>query len=133
MGAWSGEPFGNDVATDWAWELEDAADWSVVRSALDEAVTPPPPVEQDTAVVALAAAEVVAHALGRATQDDAYTGDVDAFVARVDPPDAELVTVALTAVYRAGDPEGPLGRTWAEDGNDSWHEAVERLSGALRG
>ena len=38
MGAWSVEPFGNDVAADWAWELEDESDWGVVDDALADAL-----------------------------------------------------------------------------------------------
>jgi hypothetical protein len=133
MGAWSGEPFGNDIAADWAWDLEETRDWAIVLSALDEALAPDAPLDEHTATIALAAAEVVAHGLGRPTQDDAYTGEVTAFVSRAPAPSGDMVALALTAVGRAADPYGRLGRTWAECGNDAWRESIERLANALRG
>jgi hypothetical protein len=35
MGAWSREPFGNDDAIDWPYELEEAEDLSYVEAASD--------------------------------------------------------------------------------------------------
>jgi hypothetical protein len=133
MGAWSGEPFGNELATDWAWELEEAEDWLVVRAALDGALTPEDERDEDRAIIALAAAEVVAHALGRPTQDDAYTQVLKTFVERAPSPAPRLVSTALAAVARAGAIDGALGRTWAECGPDAWLESNERLAAALRG
>lgn len=131
MGAWSGEPFGNAVAADWVWELEDVEDWDVVRAALASARTDAA-LDEETATIALAAAEVVAHGIGRATQDDAYTGEVTAFVVRAGVPAPELVAEARVAVARAAAPEGALARTWAECGDEHWRESVERLTLALR-
>ena len=133
MGAWSGEPFGNDVAADWAWELEEADDWTVVRAALSAAATPDGAIDEPTAVIGLAAAEVVAHGLGRATQDDAYTGEVTTFVTRAAAPSPAIVALALQAVDRAGDPDGDLGRMWTGCGDEAWREALDRLTAALRG
>ncbi|MFG6401099.1 DUF4259 domain-containing protein [Microbacterium sp. P04] len=130
MGAWSGEPFGNDVAADWAWDLEEADDWTLVRTALEDAITPDA-VDERTAVIALAAAEVVAHGLGRPTQDDAYTGELSAFVSRASAPSDEIVALAIAAVERASDPDGDLARTWEECGNEAWLEAVHLLARAL--
>lgn len=131
MGAWSGEPFGNDSAADWAWELEDASDWSPVRSALDEALAAEGPIDEDVATFAIAAAEVVAHGLGRATQSDAYTEEVAAFVDRVGVPPEDLVGLALSALAVAAGPESELSELW--DGSDEWRAANERLVAALRG
>ena len=36
MGAWSHEPFGNDTACDWSYELLETEDLSAVEAALDE-------------------------------------------------------------------------------------------------
>ena len=38
MGTWSHESFGNDTANDWAYELEDATDFSVIEAALQVAL-----------------------------------------------------------------------------------------------
>ena len=67
MGTWSGEPFGNDVAADFAWELDEQKRWNVVRDALREALRSKELLDADTACIAIAAAEVVAHGLGRPT------------------------------------------------------------------
>lgn len=34
MGTWSHEPFGNDSANDWAYDLEDQSDLSLVVGAI---------------------------------------------------------------------------------------------------
>lgn len=36
IGAWSHEPFGNDDASDWAYELEEARDLKVIESTLNK-------------------------------------------------------------------------------------------------
>jgi hypothetical protein len=133
MAAWSGEPFGNELATDWAWELDEAEDWFVVRAALEGAANPAVEFDEHKAIIALAAAEVVAHALGRPTQDDAYTQVLQTFVERAPRPTPDVVSAALAAVARAGSLDSALGRTWAECGPDAWLEANERLTTALRG
>ena len=133
MGAWSGEPFGNDVAADWAWELEEADDWTVVRAALAEATAADAVIDERTAEIGIAAAEVVAHGLGRPTQDDAYTGEVTTFVTRAASPSPAVVALALRAIDRAADPEGELGRMWTGCGDEAWREALERLTAALHG
>ena len=38
MGTWSYEPFGNDTANDWADELEDVTDFSVIEATLQTAL-----------------------------------------------------------------------------------------------
>jgi hypothetical protein len=130
MGAWSGEPFGNDTAADWAWELDDAADWQPVRGALEEALRPDEYLDDDAASIAIAAAEVVAHGLGRATQNDSYTESVRAFVDRVETPPADLASVALAALAAATRPESGLAESWAEDPRE-WDAANEKVRDAL--
>jgi hypothetical protein len=38
MGAWSHEPFGNDTANDWADELEESSDFSIVEKAFNQII-----------------------------------------------------------------------------------------------
>ena len=54
MGTWSAEPFGNDSAADWAFELDDAEDWTLVRVALDDLLAIDGP-DQDIETIAIAA------------------------------------------------------------------------------
>lgn len=132
MGTWSGQPFGNDVAADWAWDLDGAGGWEVVLEALSAVLDEDPEsVDADVATVAVAAAEVVARQRGRATQSDSYTERVAAFVGRVPAPPAEISSVALRALDIAAAPNGELGELWAESGDDEGPEAIELLREAL--
>lgn len=132
MGAWSGEPFGNDTAADWAWELDDASDWEVVLAALTEILDEEPAnLDADVASIAIAAAEVVAHQAGRPTQSDAYTESVTAFVRRAPKPPVEITAVALKALDIAASPEGELAELWADEGDDEWVTATARVRQAL--
>lgn len=132
MGAWSGEPFGNDTAADWAGELEDAEGWDVVIDALTEVLEEEPAnVDADVACIAIAAAEVVAHHAGRPTQSDAYTESVTTFVKRAPIPPARIAVVALAALEIASSPEGELAELWAEAEDGEWSAANATLREAL--
>ncbi|HWM34250.1 MAG TPA: DUF4259 domain-containing protein [Pseudolysinimonas sp.] len=131
MGTWSGEPFGNDGAADWGWELDEAADWQPVRRALNDALDGP--LDADVAETAVAAAEVVAHGLGRATQSDAYTTSVAAFVARVGAPPGDLVALAVAALGTATGPDSELTELWNDADPTEWRDANAVLEAALRG
>lgn len=131
MGTWSGEPFGNDVAGDWTFELDEAEDWSVVRVAFDAVIAGP--VDAPTAEIAIAAAEVVAHGLGRPTQvDDDDTFSVRQFVARAGAPDPSLVALAIAALDTATGPDSELTELWNSADPTEWREANARLDAALR-
>jgi len=127
MGTWSAEPFGNDTAADWAYELDDAPDWSVVGEALRVAAeTVPSDLDSDDAVTAIAAAQVVARGLGRVT---ASAESVDAFVARVSRPSPEMVALAVSALAAATSDEGELADLW--EGDPDWIAENEKLRAAL--
>src|SRR5262245_6195037 len=83
MGAWSTEPFGNDDANDWAYELEEARDLSPVERALDVVLAVDGYLEATEASCAVAAVEVLAKLLGKGTQSDAYTEKVDEWIKKV--------------------------------------------------
>ncbi|KJC64666.1 DUF4259 domain-containing protein [Agreia bicolorata] len=130
MGTWSGQPFRSDSASDWAYDLADASDWSVVRDALTEVIGQTD-IDADDAAIAIAAAEVVAHGLDRPTQTDAYTESVGSFVQRVGRPDAELVAFALDALAAAGSAESELTELWQDEDPDEWLSANAALKQAL--
>ena len=84
MGTWSHEPFGNDTANDWAYDLEGKTDFSLVAQAIQNVLDNGADyLDSDVAVEAVAASEVLAKALGRGTQSDAYTEKVDAWLRSV--------------------------------------------------
>lgn len=127
MGAWSGEPFGNDIAADWSWELDDATDWDVVRGALINTIDQEPgELDADSATIAIAAAEVVAHGLGHPTQTDAYTESVEQFVERVHPVPPSLRQLAVDALSVATHSDGELATLWADD-SAGWANHVSEL------
>lgn len=129
MGAWSAEPFGNDTAADWAYELEGQTDWNVVRDALRVAAdTEGSQLDSDAATVAIAAAEVVARCLGR-VPGRAFSDAVTAFVARASAPSAELASLADAAVVHATSDDGELAELWEDDPDR--HAENERLRAAL--
>ncbi len=135
MGAWSHEPFGNDTACDWAYELEGQRDFShtarTIQSVLDNGAGY---LEVSPATEAVAAAEVLARSLGRGTQHDTYTEDVDAWLATVDAkPSSELLRLADQALSRILGPDSELRELWEESQEfDAWKASVETLQAALR-
>jgi len=130
MGTWSGQPFGSDSASDWAYDLAEAPDWSIVREALTT-VAGETEVDSDDAVIAIAAAEAVAHGLDRPTQTDAYTESVASFAQRVGRPDADLVALALDALTAATSPDSELTELWEDEDPEEWVTANATLKQAL--
>jgi hypothetical protein len=116
MGAWSAEPFGNDTACDWASELEDSKGLSVVNSALQAVLACDDYIDADIGEEALAAVEVVAKLLGKGTQNDAYTEDVDAWVAaQTEKPDASVIAKAKQVLKRLSSDDSELMELWEDD------------------
>lgn len=132
MGTWSHEPFGNDSANDWAYELEECTDFSLVAAALKRAADSEGYLDADEAVEAVAAAEVLAKALGRGTQSDAYTEKVDAWLASISiTPPPELSALAQRALSRVLAAESELRELWEEsDEFAQWQSSVVALQSA---
>ncbi|PZE39385.1 hypothetical protein DEJ31_00610 [Curtobacterium sp. MCPF17_031] len=106
-----------------------------MESALTAATEAGPGMDSDVAELAIAAAEVVAHGLGRPTQDDAYTATIGQFVDRAGQPDAGLVRLAGQAVAAASAGEGELAELWDDAGTTElgeWRVSIARLRANLR-
>ncbi len=134
MGTWSHEAFGNDTACDWAAALAEGDSLQPVERAIDAVARAPAGVlDADTAVEALAAAEVVARLRGRPGDGSAYTAPVDAWVLRTrHRPSAALVQGALAALDRIAGPDSELHALWAEgDGLADWLASIADLRGRL--
>ena len=131
MGAWGALAFNNDEANDWAYDLEDAADLSIVAKAFAE-VERGGYVESPTASEALAACEVLARLKGRPGYANAYTEKVDKWVAahRINPP-PELVSRGNAAIDRVLGDDSELRELWAEAGDQDWLAAVADLRARL--
>ena len=133
MGAWSTEPFGNDEAGDWGYELEETADFSLVERAFDD-VLEASYVESHLGSIAVAAAEALAQLLGKGAQAEAPPEAVAAWVQKMagQSPPAALRTKALSALARALDSNSELNDLWQEtEDYDAWKSSVLKLRDAL--
>lgn len=135
MGTWSHEPFGNDTAADWAFGLTERGDFSLVAEAIESVLDNSGYLESDLAVEAVAAAEVLAKALGRGTQTDAYTAEVDAWIKSVKtPPTPDLLSRARDALARIEAPDSELCELWEEsDDFETWKSSIRALRSAIGG
>jgi hypothetical protein len=135
MGAWSHEPFGNDTANDWAYGLEETEDLSYIDQTLDQVLSVGEEyLDASDAQEAIAAVEVIAKLLGKGTQSDAYTDNVDRWVQGMDEtPSALLLNKAQQVVQRVLSPNSELWELWEEsDEFDDWKQSIEQLHAALR-
>ncbi|WP_111859545.1 DUF4259 domain-containing protein [Acinetobacter sp. CFCC 10889] len=137
MGAWSHEPFGNDDALDWVYQLENVKDESVLARVFNRAIENQDDyLEADDGFVIVAAAEVVAKLLGKGTQQDGYTEQVDAWVKSVDfQPSADLLAKAQTALDLVLGEESELKELWSEaeeEDRDAWYSNIEALKKILK-
>jgi hypothetical protein len=125
MGAWGAGPFDNDDALDWLAALSASRDFAAGREALD--VASDDHLEAPEASMALAAAEVVAAALGHPTEllPDEVAAWVNSNGSVVTPSDAAIALAAVERVL-AGDSE--IRELWIDAGDDDeWLGSVHGL------
>ncbi|MAM87506.1 MAG: hypothetical protein CME36_09395 [unclassified Hahellaceae] len=131
MGAWSHEPFGNDDAGDWSSTLVDENDLTPIEAVFDRALASDDYLEADTAGEAVAAVEVVAKLLGKGTQTDAYTAEVDKWVEATSVrPDAALRAKALQVLDRVVQDDSELKELWED--HPQWLESISELRRAVK-
>lgn len=127
--------FDNDEANDWAYDLVDKSDLSLVESAFAEVEAAGAGyLEQGPACNALAACEVIARLRGRSGYTNAYTEKVDVWVKDhpISPPPA-LVARAEAAIERILGPDSELRELWEEAGDEEWRASVEDLRVRMSG
>lgn len=131
MGAWSHEPFGNDTACDWAYELDDATDLSIIESAIDAVLDEELDyIDASDAEEAIAAIEVIAKLLGQGTQTDSYTERADEWVQQVKLlPNPELIQKAKTAIGVILSEKSELVELWGD--NEDWQISMAQLMAAI--
>lgn len=134
MGAWSHQPFGNDTANDWAYGLEDVRDLSLIEAAFD-AVNNEEGEYLDASVAeeAVAAAEALAHLMGRATETDTYTEKVQAWAKSISAhPNPALKNKARQALQRVLSDGSELRELWEEaEEYSQWQESVRVLQATI--
>ncbi len=129
MGAWGRGPFDNDSACDWlsvAEELDDADE--AIRGALEVALDIDY-LEVDEGSAVVAAASVLAAALGKATLEGAPDA-ANELVSRLDSP-GRLRALAVRALDRVLGKSSELAALWAEGDGNEWREATRALRDAL--
>lgn len=135
MGTWSHESFGNDTANDWAYELEDATDFSVIEAALQVALDEGDEyLDADLAMEAIAAIEVIAKRLGKGTQSDVYTEKVDQWLETIsEQPNDGLLSLAKRVLERIVADDSELKELWLEsDEYELWLGNIQQLKDALQ-
>jgi hypothetical protein len=127
MGAWGHKAFENDSALDWLGELM-RGDPSLVGEALDAVADSDDDeyLEVDEASAALAAAELVAAALGKG--DDRLSDDAASWLAEHRAAARDVgARRARRAVQRVLE-SSELRELWDENGDDTeWHAEVREL------
>jgi hypothetical protein len=135
MGAWGTGIFDNDTACDWAYDLKETSDLSLIESALDKVLKVGAEyLDASDAEKALAAAEAVARLKGSWGIRDSYTEKMDKWVetTRLTPPQA-LVEKALRGIERVLSGPSELLELWGEvEGFIAWEESVKDLSRRLK-
>lgn len=135
MGTWDVGSFDNDDAADWAYQLEDCGDLSVIENAIAGVLDPGDDyVEAPVATEAIAAIEVLARLQGQWGERSAYTETVDAWVERVRlPVPAALAKQAVQALDRIIGEQSELRELWAESEEfDAWMASVADLRSRVR-
>lgn len=127
MGAWGHKSFDNDSALDWLGELVDG-DAELVEEALDAVADAEEDayLEVDEASAALAAAELVAAALGKGDErlNDDATEWLEEHRAAARAIGAARARRAVERVYESSE----LRELWDENGDDTeWHADVREL------
>ncbi len=133
MGAWGVLAFDNDDANDWAYDLDKTNDLTLVESAIYELVgVGSQYLEQVIACNALAACEVLARLRGRPGYTNAYTENVDRWVAahQIEPP-AQLINRAAAAIDRILQGDSELRELLDEAEPEPWLRAVADLRARL--
>jgi uncharacterized protein DUF4259 len=129
MGAWGAGAFENDDASDWVHELEGRPDLGVVRDRL-RAVIGAEYVEVPEGAIAVAAAEVVAAALGRPSSS--LPEVVSTWVSTVPSVEAADVVLAQSGLARARADGSELAELWTEGDANAWTAALDDLDERLR-
>lgn len=133
MGTWGPSAFENDTACDWAYELEEIDDLSVICRSLDDVVACGEDwLDSDVACEGLAACEVVALLIGRPDSNGQHNDVVVNWVEAHQSLDANhLIPQAKAVVTRILSPPSELLELWEEAGANDWRHSVMQLRSRL--
>jgi len=131
-GTWGSGSFDNDDAADFVIDATSQSDTRALRSALERA-NAGTYLEAPDAANAIAAAEMIAAALGKPTPAASANAEVIAWVARVHPTiEPSLAADAVRVLNRILGDESELHELWAEsDDYETWRNCVIALRDRL--
>ena len=143
MGTWSNDPFGNDIACDWVFDLiKKASGWSLrnqgfifIKATLDKARSAGEEyLGARDADEGIAAADTVAKLRGHFYVRNAYTKSLDEWVAKQNSAIPQhIVDLALQVVDRVLTEPSELLDLWMESGDaEDWKAQLENLKERLQ-
>jgi hypothetical protein len=135
MGTWSSDPFGNDAACDWKYDVEQSTGLQLIEESLDAVLSSEDEsLDSTDAELGIAAAETIARLRGYFYLRDAYTESLDKWVERqtCEVPQ-DLVDSAIRVVDRVLTEPSDLLELWTESGDpEEWIAQMEALKERLR-
>jgi len=134
MGTWAIDALGNDGACDWAYDLDEYNDLSLVEEALNKALAGGAEyLESLDACEALAAIEVIARLQGNWGEKNAYSESIDVWVEKTKlVPSKALAEKAHTVIERILAEDSELKELWQESEEfDAWEASVKNLAGRI--
>ena len=132
MGAWGVGNFDNDTACDWAYELEECTDLSVIENSINAALNESY-IDSDIGSEALAAIDTLARLKGNSGVKNSYTEAVDSWVAsrKIDVPN-ELIEKSKKVLSLIITDSSELHELWAEsEDSENWKEEIRLLESRI--
>lgn len=130
MGAWGHDTFDNDTACDWAYDLEECDDLSVIKDTLNRVLDCDEDyLDSDYGSEGLAACDVIARLRGNWGVRNPYTETVDQWVESHSRLKTDaLVPIALRVIDRIVGEDSELAELWQDSESlDEWERAVADL------
>ena len=135
MGAWSHEPFGNDTACDWAYELEESEGYAVIEDAFNQIIemSTEEYIDADIGCVAHAAAEVLAKSFGRGIEEEDIPEAVEKWLEQnKNKTNPALIPKAIRALKLLTGESSELNELWQEsDYYTEWTSNIDELKEIL--
>lgn len=135
MGAWSHEPFGNDTACDWAYELEESEGYAVIEDAFNQIIemSTEEYIDADIGCVAHAAAEVLAKSFGRGVEEGDIPEAVEKWLEQnKNKTNPALIPKAIRALKLLTSESSELNELWQEsDYYTEWTSSIDELKEIL--
>ena len=135
MGAWSHEPFGNDTACDWAYELEESEGYVVIEDAFNQIIemSTEEYIDADIGCVAHAAAEVLAKSFGRGVEEEEIPEAVEKWLEQnKNKTNPALIPKAIRALKLLTSESSELNELWQEsDYYTEWTSNIDELKEIL--